>query len=159
VLHKSKLLGYLLMSQKQFADPTRAIRKHFIQEPEIANNMLSQPIFRPQIDVIVEFLRLLTVRVLPFDELASFKAECFTDFSYTDSKGLSELRLLQLYIACFQSEDIWQYVWKSFCNVLSHQVLKTVSNFKRTHTYAIDIVAEICMKDDESSHKLVYDVT
>ena len=159
VLHKSKLFGYVLMSQMPFADPTLAIRKHFVHDADISEKMLAQRIFKPQASVIIEFLRLLTIRVTSFDELLAFRSECFTDFSYTDSKDLSWLRFLQLYIACYRNEDVWPHVWKAFCGVLSHQVLIAVSNFKKKHTYAVDKVADICMQDDESSLQIVYDIT
>ena len=158
VLHKSKLLGYLLMSQTAFADPGNAIRTHFAHDSEIADNMLRNEIYKPQVSVLVEFLRLLTIRVTPFEELKAFRTECFTDFSYTDSKDLSWIKFLQLYIACYQNEDIWPQVWKTFCSVLSHQVLLAVSNFKSRHKYAIDKVAHLCIQDDESTRKIVYDV-
>lgn len=158
VLHTSKLLGYLLMSQISFADPTAAIQKHFIHDAEIAENMLRQYIYKPQVSVIVEFLQLISVRVVPFEELRAFRAECFTDFSYTDSKDLSWLTFLQLYIACHQNKDIWPLVWKHFCSVLSHQVLLAVSTFKSKYTYAVDKVADICMQEDELSRKVVHNV-
>jgi hypothetical protein len=153
ISHKSKLMGYVLMSQLTFADPSNAIRLHFLNDPEISTNMLTQRICKPHAVHIIEFLRLLTIHVNPFDELVAFRNECFTDFSYTDSKDLSWLRFLQLYIAVYQNEDVWSHVWKSFCGVLSHQVLIAVSNFRQNHVYAVDKVAEICMWDEDSSRK------
>ena len=105
--------------------------------------------------MIVEFLRLLTVQVTDFDELTAFRDECFTDFSHTDSKELSPHRILQLYIAIYQNQDTWVHVWKSFCGVMSHQVLIAVSNFKKTHVYAVDKVVEICMRGEEGTKRTV----
>jgi hypothetical protein len=153
ISHKSKLIGYVLMSQLSFADPTNALRLHFANDPEISKNMLLQRVCKPHSVHIIEFLRLLTVHVSPFDELHAFRDDCFSDFSYTDSKDLSWLRFLQLYIAIYQNEDVWSQVWKSFCGVLSHQVLIAVKNFKSSHEYAVDKVAAICMQDEDSSRK------
>jgi hypothetical protein len=159
ISHKSKLLGYVLMAQMNFVDPSDAIRKHFVNDSEIASNMLTNRLCKPQASAIIEFLHLLTVHVVPFDELLAFRAECFTDFSYTDSKDLSWLKFLQLYIASYQNEDIWPQIWGSFCRVLSHQVLIAVGNFKNKHTYAVNKVAEICMQDEESSRKSVNEIS
>ncbi|KAJ1466483.1 hypothetical protein T484DRAFT_3633367 [Baffinella frigidus] len=158
ISHKSKLLGYVLVAQMNFADPSDAIRKHFLNDSEIASNMLANRLCKPQASAIIEFLHLLTVHVTPFTELIAFRAECFTDFSYTDSKDLSWLKFLQLYIASYQNVDIWPHIWKNFCGVLSHQVLIAVGNFKTKYTYAVDKVAEICMQDEESSRKAVHEI-
>jgi hypothetical protein len=148
ISHMSKLLGYVLMSQMDFADPSNAMRAHFMKDPEVSSNMLTQRVYKPEASVIIEFLGLLTVNVTIFDELAAFRDECFTDFSYTDSKQLTPLKFLQLYISAYQKEDVWPHVWKNFCGVLSHQVLIAVANFKKKYVYAVDKVAEICMRAD-----------
>ena len=145
ISHKHKLLGYVLMAQTNFADPSNALQKHFIHDKEVYTNMKAQLVCKPHIPVLVEFLQLLDVHVTPFDELNAFRNECFTDFSHTDAKSLSWLKLLQLYIAAYQHEDVWVNVWRSFCTVISHQVLVSVGNFKTNNAYAIDTVADICM--------------
>jgi hypothetical protein len=155
ISHKSRLMSYVLMGQTAFADPSDAILKHFSNETDLASNIIQQKVFKPHTEVIIEFLRLLTVKVTEFDALTSFREECFTDFSYTDSKDLSWLRFLQLYIAIHNPQDIWPHVWKAFCGVMSHQVLIAVANFKKTHEYDINNVAEICMRGDESSKRTV----
>jgi hypothetical protein len=155
ISHKSRLMGYVLMGQTAFADPSQAIHRHFWNDNDLATNILAQKVFKPHADVIIEFLSLLAVHVTTFDELTAFRDECFTDFSNTDSQDLSWRRVLQLYIAVYQNEDIWPHVWKSFCGVLSHQVLIAVKNFKKQHVYAVDTVAEICMRGDDSSTRTV----
>ena len=145
ISHKYKLFGYVLMSQTCFADPSNALKKHFIHDKEVYTNMTAQRVCKPHTPVLVEFLQLLDVHVTPFDELNAFRDECFTDFSHTDAKSLSLLKVLQLYIAAYQHEDVWASVWRSFCTVISHQVLVSVGNFKKKHAYAIDKVADICM--------------
>lgn len=158
ISHKSKLLGYVLMAQRSFADPSEAIQEHFMNDKEIASNMLANLVCKPQASTIIEFLHLLTVHVTPFDELVAFRTECFTDFSYTDSKDLSWTKFLQLYIAAYQNEDIWPLIWRNFCNVLSHQVLIAVGNFKNKYIYAVKHVARICMQDEESSRTSVKEI-
>jgi hypothetical protein len=158
ISHKSKLLGYLLMSQQIFADPTNAIRTHFTNDSTISENILAQSICKPHASPIIEFIRLLTVHVTRFDELTAFRQECFADFSHTDSKDLSWLKFLQLYIAIYQHDDIWTIVWRSLCGVLSHQVLIAIANFKGTHVYAVDKVVEICMRTEQSGLKSVDEV-
>jgi hypothetical protein len=143
--HKHKLLGYVLMSQTAFADPSEALRKHFASDKEVYTNMLAQRVCKPHASSIIEFLRLLNVQVTAFDELLAFRSECFSDFSYTDSKNLTWLKFLQLYIAIYQHEGVWTSVWTSFCPVLSHQVLLSVGNFKKKSKYALDKVVDICM--------------
>jgi hypothetical protein len=153
ISHKSKLMGYLAMSQTVFADPSTALQTHFAHDAEICANMLSQRVHKPQANVIIEFLRLLAVHVEPFAELAAFRDECFSNFSYTDSKDLSWLKYLKLYIASYQQDEVWSVVWKAFCNVMSHQVLIAVSTFRSKHPYAIDRVMDICMRTEEASKK------
>jgi hypothetical protein len=158
ISHMSKLLGYLLMSQYPFADPTHAIRTHFVNDAEISDNIISQRICKPHAAPIIEFLRLLSVHVTQFDELTAFREQCFTDFSHTDSKDLSWLNFLQLYIAIYQHDDIWAIVWRSFCGILSHQVLIAIANFKNNNVYAVDKVVEICMRTEASGLKSVDEV-
>jgi hypothetical protein len=159
ISHKSRLMAYVLMGQTMFGDPSEVIEIHFANDKHLASNILEQKVFKPHADVIIEFLRLLTVHVTPFEELVIFRDNCFTDFSYTDSKDLSWLRFLQLYIAVYQNEDIWPHIWKSFCGVLSHQVLITVANFKENHLYAVNKVADICMRGEQSSKPIVSTVS
>jgi hypothetical protein len=149
ISHKSRLFGYVLMGQTTFADPSESILTHFCKDKDLASNIISQKVFKLHTDVIVEFLKLLTVHVTPFKELIAFRDDCFTDFSHTDSKDLSWSRFLQLYVAAHQNEDIWRDVWKCFCNVLSHQVLITVADFKKHNVYAVGKVAELCMRGEE----------
>jgi hypothetical protein len=158
ISHKSKLLGYMLMSQYAFADPSHAIRTHFVNDTEIADNILTQRICKPHAAPIVEFLRLLAVHVTQFDELTAFREECFADFSYTDSKDLSWLNFLQLYIAIYQHDDIWSIVWRSFCGILSHQVLIAIATFKTKYVYAVDKVVDICMRTEPSGLKTIDEV-
>ena len=155
ISHKSRLMSYVLMGQTIFADPSKAIHTHFVNDKVIAENILAQKVYKPHADVIIGFLRLLTVHVPAFTELTSFRDECFTDFSNTDSQDLSWRRILQLYIAVHQNEDIWPHVWKKLCGVLSHQELIAVGNFKKTHVYAVDQVADICMRDSVTSQRTV----
>jgi hypothetical protein len=158
ISHKSKLMGYLLMSQYDFADPSHAIRTHFANDTEMSENIIAQRICKPHAAPIIEFLRLLTVHVTQFDELTAFRQDCFSGFSYTDSKDLSWLNFFQLYIAIYQHEDIWSIVWKSFCGVLSHQVLIAIGNFKNKYVYAVDKVVEICMRTELSGLKTIDEV-
>jgi len=159
ISHKSKLLAYLLMSQTTFADPSDAIRSHFVNDVHFCENILTQRVFKPHASVITEFLRLLTVQVTPFDGLMAFRDECFNDFSFTDTKDLSWLKYLQLYIAAYQHHDVWPLVWEQFCSVMSHQVLLSVTNFKKKHLYDINRVTEICMQTEEGGEKSVREVT
>lgn len=158
ISHKSKLLGYLLMSQYTFADPSHALRLHFVNDSEIADNILAQRICKPHAAPIIEFLRLLSVHVTQFDELTAFRDLCFTDFSHTDSKDLSWLNFLQLYIAIYQHDDLWTIIWKSFCSILSHQVLISIGKFRHKYVYAVDKVVEICMRTEESGLKSIDEI-
>jgi hypothetical protein len=112
ISHKSKLLGYVLMSQMNFADPSQAIRAHWANNGggDIAPNMLAQRVCKPHSAAIIEFLHMLTDHVSPFDDLLAFRAECFADFSHTDSKDLPWLKFLQRYIAVYQNDDLWPHV-------------------------------------------------
>ena len=108
ISHKSKLLGYVLMAQTTFADPAKAIRKHFTNDVEIASNILANQLRMPQASAVIEFLHLLTCQVPDFPELRAFSTECFVDFSYTDSKDLAPLNYLRLYIASYQNNTFGQ---------------------------------------------------
>ena len=156
---KSRLISYVFMGQTGFANPSNAIHKYCTNDEVLATNILSQKVHKPHADVVIEFLRLLTVKVTDFDELTAFREECFTYFSHTDSKELSPLRILQLYIAIHQNQDLWPFVWKAFCPVISHQVLIAVGNFKKTHDYAMDAVAQICMSIDNASKRTVDNIS
>jgi hypothetical protein len=154
ISHKSKLMGYVAMSQTAFVDPGPALRSHFAHNADICDNMLAQRVYKPHAASIIEFLRLLAVHVTPFVELSAFRDECFANFSYTDSKDLSWLKFLQLYIASYQQDDIWPVVWKAFCPVMSHQVLIAVSTFRKKYSYALESVVEVCMRTEEAPTRL-----
>jgi len=151
ISHKSKLMGYVAMSQTAFADPATALKSHFAHNEDVCNNMLAQRVFKPHAASIIEFLRLLAVHVTPFTELSAFRDECFANFSYTDSKDLSWLKYLQLYVSIYQQDDIWPVVWKAFCPVMSHQVLIAVGTFRKKYPYALESVVDICMRIEEAS--------
>ena len=80
ISHKSRFMGYVLMGQTAFADPSGAINNHFANDKDIAKNKLEPQVYKPLADVIIEFLRLITVHVPAFPELIAFRDECFTDF-------------------------------------------------------------------------------
>jgi hypothetical protein len=151
ISHKSKLMGYVAMSQTMFADPAPALRSHFAHNADVCDNMLAQRVFKPHAASIVEFLRLLAMHVTPFTELSAFRDECFSNFSYTDSKNLSWLKYLQLYIAVYQHNEIWPVVWQAFCPVMSHQVLIAVGTFRKKYAYALESVVDVCMRAEEAS--------
>jgi len=151
ISHKSKLMGYVSMSQTAFADPGDALRSHFAHNTDVCDNMLAQRVFKPHHATIIEFLRLLVVHVTPFPELSAFRDECFANFSHTDSKDLSWLKFLQLYIAIHQQDDIWPVVWKAFCPVMSHQVVIAVGTFRKKYPYALRSVVDVCMGTEEAS--------
>ena len=54
ISHKSRLMGYVLLGQTEFADPTVAITNHFANDQDIAKNILEQKVYKPHTDVIIE---------------------------------------------------------------------------------------------------------
>jgi hypothetical protein len=140
---RMKLNAYFIRSQPTI-DHALHIRKHYVED--VAAIILEHPISIPEISVIQNVIQSVRMNRQPFQELVEFRRECFGAFAQKDSRGLTWLQIVQLYIAAYQYKPIWAECWKSILPILSHQIIVDVEKFCSSRTYNGDEVVDIIIK-------------
>lgn len=148
ISHKHKLMAYALMALHGKNDISVVQCIHANMNTDIAKNVTAAYVFQPHVKTIVEFLNLLPVNVHMFPELNQFRMQCFNEFSNVDTQRLTWQLILQLYVCCYFQDDIWPGLWKTFCNIFSHQILIAVKHFRSQTPFSVQGVVSNCMKKE-----------
>ena len=140
---RMKLNAYFIRCQQNI-DYSVHIHKHYVQD--VAAMILEHPISIPETSVVRSVIDSIRMHMQPFTELVEFRRECFGGFAQKDSRGLTWLQILQLYIAAYQYKPIWTECWTSILPILSHQIICDVEKFTSNKSYNSDIVIDILIK-------------
>jgi hypothetical protein len=140
---RMKLNAYFIRCQPNM-DHAFHINKHYIHD--VAAIILQHPITIPETNVVRNVIDSIRMHMQPFPELVEFRRECFAGFAQKDSRGLTWLQILQLYIAAYQYQPIWTQCWTSILPILSHQIISDVEKFTSNKTYNGDAVVDILIK-------------
>ena len=140
---RMKLNAYFIRCQPDM-DHSSHINKHYVQD--VASIILEHPISIPETNVVRSVIDSIRMHIQPFPELVEFRRECFGGFAQKDSRGLTWLQILQLYIAAYQYKPIWTQCWTSVLPILSHQIICDVEKFTSNKIYNGDTVIDILIK-------------
>ena len=90
----------------------------------------------PHTESIVNGIQSLSVIRTPFQQLNTFRQNCFNAFSINQRKSLTMTHTLHLYLAAYQTKSIWKACWKSIIPIMSSQISRDVENFVATTPFA-----------------------
>lgn len=96
------------------------------------------------IDERAVILALLSLRVYQYNikTLIDFSSKCLTGINQKTRQSLSVVQVLQLYIASFQHQSIWDKCWRQIVPTMNHTIIDTVSHYVRTNAYEVDMVVQ-----------------
>ena len=66
----------------------------------------------------------------PFPLLTAFHGKCFASIAFTNKHALSLSHVMQLYVAIYQSTDIWQECWTHVLPVMNAQLVRDIEHFR-----------------------------
>lgn len=140
---RMKLNAYFIKCQTNLNhDPY--VQKHYIAD--VAEIIIKNNVTIPETCVIKNVIDSLRMHVQPFPELIEFRRECFAGFAQKDSRGLTWLQILQLYVAAYQYAPIWTQCWTDVLPIISHQIICDVEKFTSTVAYNGEQVVDILIK-------------
>ena len=67
--------------------------------------------------------------------LIDFSSKCLTGINQKTRQSLSVVQVLQLYIASFQHQSIWDKCWRQIVPTMNHTIIDTVSHYVRNNAY------------------------
>jgi hypothetical protein len=129
---RMKQNAYFICAQ-QIANHEDYMHEHY--PADVAALALQHRISIPEKEVICNIIDSVSMHVQPFDDLVKFRRECFSGFAQKDSRGLTWLQILQLYMCVYQYAPIWTHCWQSVLPILSHQIICDVEKFTTANPY------------------------
>jgi hypothetical protein len=125
-----QLRAYMLMSQVAL-DKTRALG--LVLPPDLVRLVADKHVLDPDVSVITDIIRRMPYARAPFPELTEFHDRCFASIALSQKNVLTLTLIMQLYVSCYQSAQIWQECWKSVLPVMNAQLVRDVEAFRLTH--------------------------
>eukprot|EP00961_Rhodomonas_salina_P019940 268268-Rhodomonas_salina.5 len=130
VSYNTKLKLYMLLSQNNL--DKESIFKQVL--PKFLNYTLAMPpVTSPEETYIKEAITKMSYTKAPFERLSIFYEKCFKSIAFSHKNALSLTTIMQLYVACYQNENIWQSCWMHILPVMNSQVIRDIENFKSTY--------------------------
>lgn len=123
---KTKNIVYLLMSIPDIN--YRELVEQCIPK-DLAMMVIKVPITMPEVGAINTIIANTHYRNQAFEEMAKFRAECFTTLSVKYQKELTLTTLFRLYLSAYQYKHIWKEVWRNVLPVLSFPIIQSVEQF------------------------------
>jgi len=83
---------------------------------------------------VIGSLRLYTSNV---KHLIDFRAKCLHGLNTKARQELHLCQVLQLYIACFQHESVWEQCWKHILPIMNHTISSACKEFRQKYPYEV----------------------
>ena len=88
---------------------------------------------------VIDSLRLYTSNI---KHLIDFRAKCLHGINAKMRQELHLTQVLQLYIACFQHESVWEQCWKHILPVMNHTISVACKEFRAKYPYEVTEVVQ-----------------
>tara|TARA_B100000902_G_scaffold371766_1_gene398172 strand:+ start:202 stop:1605 length:1404 start_codon:yes stop_codon:yes gene_type:complete len=88
---------------------------------------------------VIDSLRLYTSNI---KHLIDFRAKCLQGVNAKMRQELHLTQVLQLYIACFQHESVWEQCWKHILPVMNHTISAACKEFRAKYPYEVTEVVQ-----------------
>ena len=83
---------------------------------------------------VINSLRLYTSNI---KHLIDFRAKCLHGLNAKARHELHLCQVLQLYIACFQHESVWEQCWKHILPIMNHTISSACKEFRQKYPYEV----------------------
>lgn len=92
------------------------------QHPSIEN---------PDVKTINEAISKIKYTQAPFTQLSQFYEQCFRSIAFARKNAISLSTIMQLYVAIYQNQKIWQDCWTYIFPVKNAQVVRDIETFRQ----------------------------
>ena len=89
--------------------------------------------------IVIDSLRLYTSNI---KHLIDFRSRCLQGLNARARQELHLTKVLQLYIACFQHESVWEQCWKYILPNMNHTISCACRDFRAQYPYEVTQVVE-----------------
>lgn len=83
---------------------------------------------------VIDSVRLYSSNI---KHLIDFRAKCLHGLNAKARQELHLSKVLQLYIACFQHESVWEQCWKHVLPVMNHTISSACRDFRARYPYEV----------------------
>ena len=112
----------------KFYDPTLLVRAREVKIDNI------------DVDVIMSVINTLRLYTYNIGNLIDFRTQCLHGVNSTTRQKLHLTQVLQLYIACFQHDSVWERCWKNILPIMNHTISCACEKFRANYTYDLSSV-------------------
>jgi len=77
--------------------------------------------------------------------MTDFRIQCFKSFPVSHVQKMTFSQILQLYVAAYQTQNIWKELWKHLIGVISVQIIRDVETFVSNTPFAEDDVMRLLL--------------
>jgi len=85
------------------------------------------------------------IYVIYLFQMTEFRIQCFKSFPVSHVQKLTFSQILQLYVAAYQTQNIWKDLWKHLIGVISVQIIRDVETFVGSVAFAEDDVVRLLL--------------
>lgn len=111
--------------------------QNLIDSKDIEEKVKQLPVIQPDVGVINWVIDNMSMDGRPpFKEMMAFKARCFVSFPVVRVQQMTLTQVLRLYVAAYQSPNIWKDVWKEQIGIISPQIIRDCELFVEANVFA-----------------------
>ena len=111
--------------------------QHLIESKDIEEKVKQLPVIQPDVAVINWVIDNMSMDGRPpFKEMMAFKARCFVSFPVVHVQQMTLTQVLRLYVAAYQSPNIWKDIWKEQIGIISPQIIRDCELFVEANAFA-----------------------
>lgn len=131
---------YFLAAQTRW-DWTQHVHR-LIDSKEIEDKVKQLPVLQPDMGVLNWVIDNLSMDGRPpFKEMMAFKARCFLSFPVMRVQQMTLTQVLRLYVAAYQSPNVWKDIWKEQIGIISPQIIRDCELFVEGNAFAGEHIA------------------
>jgi hypothetical protein len=131
--HLQRLL-YFICTQTERADETAYAKWYDASLLSRAREIAVDHIDVHALLAVIDSVRLYSSNI---KHLIDFRAKCLHGLNAKARQELHLSRVLQLYIACFQHESVWEQCWKHVLPVMNHTISSACRDFRTRYPYEV----------------------
>lgn len=111
--------------------------QHLIDSKDIGEKVKQLPVIQPDVGVLNWVIDSMSMDGRPpFKEMMAFKARCFVSFPVVRVQQMTLTQVLRLYVAAYQSPNVWKDVWKEQIGIISPQIIRDCEMFVEANAFA-----------------------
>jgi hypothetical protein len=109
----------------------------------LAEKIIAVKVSQPECGQIQSVITRLTFYREPFSALTAFRVVVASGLSLQKQAELTYAKIMQLYVAVYQREGLWQDCWKALLPVLNHTIISNVQKFVKENEFNTDAFGQL----------------